>query len=119
MNETNLLIGEYYRLQPTQFTKLQSLMITQGIRRNGICEQSLSLVLSKELDSDGPKLYLSFRGVRNLTFQQPEWSEISIGHLEILAGSEIPNLSSRYLVRDPEQERIVWFECSDFDAILG
>jgi hypothetical protein len=119
MIDSDPLIDEYYRLQPTQFTVLQSLAITQGITGNGICEQSLSLVLSTELNDACSRLYLSFRGVRNFEFRQPEWSQISIGHLEILRGSEVPNVSSQYLVRDPEQEKILWFECKDFDARVG
>lgn len=119
MSESDPLISDYYQLGPTQFTKLQSLAVTQGISKRGVCEQSLSMVLSKELEDDSLKLYLSFRGVRNLEVRQPSWSEISIGHLEILSGSGVANISGRYLVRDPEQERIIWFECDNFDAYVA
>lgn len=119
MSESDPLISEYYRLGPTQFTKLQSLALTQGISISGVCEQSLSMVLSKDLQEGSLKLYLEFRGVMNLEFQQPQWSEISIGHLEIISGSDIANIYGRYLVRDPDQERIIWFECNDFDAYVA
>jgi hypothetical protein len=115
MNEPDALISEYYRLSPTHFVVLRSLSITQGISSHGICEQSLSVIFAKATDVEDAKLYLSFRGVRNLVFQQPEWSQISIGHLEILSGNEVANVCGRYLVRDAEQEQIIWFECNDFD----
>lgn len=118
MNDNDALIREYYRLKPTQFTILRSIAMTQGVGARGICEQSLSVVLSKELGDRTPSLRLTFHGVRNLVFEQPDWSQISIGHLEIMAGRDGQNVHGNYLVRDPDQERIVQFECDDFDAIL-
>jgi len=119
MKEVDSLISEYYRLNPTQYFVLRSLSITQGISSNGMCEQSLSVILGKASGDEGPKLYLSFRGVRKFEFQQPEWSEISIGHVEIISGSDVSNVTGRYLVRDASQERVIFFECNDFDSHVG
>lgn len=119
MTEADTLISEYYRLNPTQYFVLRSLSMTQGISSNGVCEQSLSMILAKASGDKGPSLHLSFRGVRNCEFQQPEWSEMSIGHLEIISGSEVASVSGRYFVRDASQERIIRFECNDFDSHVG
>ena len=119
MNDRDRRISEYYRLSPTLFTVLQSMMIVQGIGSDGVCKQSLSIVLSQQPGNGTPSLHLTFRGVRQFTFQQPEWSQMSIGHLEICAGTTIPGVNESYLVRDPDQECIVSFECDDFEAVLA
>ena len=77
------------------------------------------MVLRKDLGDTGDCLHVEFYGVRQLNLHQPDWSLITIGHLEILDGKELPSIESSYLVRDPEQERIVWFECRDFNAFIA
>jgi hypothetical protein len=112
-------IDNYYScLRPTQYSVVVCLTLTQEIGDEGICEQNMSLIMQKEFGEAGACLQLKFFGVRNLVLQQPPWSLVSIGHIEILLGSECPNIESNYLVRDPEQERIIWFECRDFDACV-
>ena len=44
---------------------------------------------------------------------------ISIGHIEIAISTGLRNVESNLLVRDPEQEQIIRFECRDFEAYLG
>lgn len=77
--------------------------------------QYLSVVLSKRFS--GEKLSLTFAGVRKLEIKQPLLSEI-VFWIEILNGDELPNIESNYLVRDPEQERVLFFECVDFEVEL-
>ena len=112
-------VEEYYRLQPTSYTTLRSLQLTQTSGPAGVCEQRLSIVLSKDINPEDTCLHTEFHGVRNLQLNQPDWSLISIGHLEIVVGRDIPDINSNYLVRDPEQERILWFECREFTAFVG
>jgi hypothetical protein len=119
MTTHDSLINDYYSLNPKQFFVLRSLSMKQELSRGGVCEQSLSVVLATATKDDGPSLHLSFRGVRNLKFQQPEWSEISIGHIEIRSAADTPNASGRYLVRDADQDSIIKFECNDFDSYVG
>ena len=114
MNEIASTITAYYALKPAQYSVLASLTLSQGLDDAGVCEQSLSLLMQQEFGRSGPCLHLEFHGVRNLMLQQPELSLMSIGHIQISAGSEGPNIQSKYLVRDPEQERVIWFECRDF-----
>jgi hypothetical protein len=112
-------IREYYELRPTEYSVVRTMTISQGIGPTGICEQTLSLVLQKELGSPGKSLFIEFHGVRNLLLRQPEWSLISMGHIEISAPSELQKYSSTLLVRDSDQEQIIRFECRDFEAHVG
>ena len=118
MNTFKTKICNYYELKPTHFPVVGSLSFLQAIGNAGACEQILSLIMQKEFGNSDVQLHITFYGVRNLVFQQPPWSLISIGHMEILLGSELPKIESNYLVRDPEQERIIWFECRDFEAFI-
>lgn len=119
MSDLEPKIRAYYNLQPTDYPVSQSIVLSQGIGPNGVCEQTLSMVLQKELASTAPSLRLEFYGVRKLVLQQPEWSLISIGHIEIAIPTGLRNVESNILVRDPEQEQIIRFECRDFEAYLG
>lgn len=109
-------ISEYYALKPTEYTLLESLTIRQGFGATGIMQQSLSIVLCKDSGDSNTKLSLDFIGVRRLEIKQPELSQITLSHVEILPGYSLPQVESEYLVRDPEQERILRFECGDFEA---
>ncbi len=119
MSDYESKIRDYYSLRPTQYSTLQSLTLSQGTGPSGVCEQSVSLVLSKGGNDEDECLHIDFFGVRHLIIQQPDWSLITIGHVEVLAGSKVPKVTGNYLVRDPEQERILWFECMDFNAVIG
>ena len=117
-NDSDVKIAAYYRLNPTQYTFVTSLSIRQGIGLNGVMEQSVIIVLQKSYDDATPSLRLEFTGVRRLEIQQPELSQISLAHVEISSGETLPQVREKYLVRDAEQERIVWFECRDFEAVV-
>lgn len=118
MNKFKSKVRGYYELNPTRYPVVASIAITQGLAFEGACEQTVSMVLEHQLGDPGAKLHLHFHGVRDLVVQQPASSLISIGHVEILCGAEFPGIQSNYLVRDPEQERVLWFECRDFDAYV-
>lgn len=109
-------ISEYYALRPTAYTSLESLTIRQGFGPSGVLEQYLSIALCKDGGDSDTRLLLEFAGVRRLEIRQPELSQITLPHVEILPGYSLPHINSEYLVRDPEQERILWFECRDFEA---
>jgi hypothetical protein len=113
VSELKTKIRDYYALQPKDYHVVQSIKLSQNFGRTGVCEQTLSLVLQKEVVSVA-RLCLEFYDVRKLLLQQPEWSLISIGLLDISmpAGSQENSL----LVRDLDQERIISFECQDFRA---
>jgi len=109
-------IAAYYRLMPTEYPFLSSFTIRQAMGIRGVMEQSVTIVLNKSHDDDTRSLRVEFFGVRQLEIRQPELSQISLPHLEILSAIDLPQVQGRYLVRDPEQGRIVWFACSDFLA---
>ncbi len=109
-------IHKYYSMQPTRFSVVHSLSLLQGKGPNGDWEQRIILILCKSSSDQSERLNLEFDGVRKLRIQQPDWSEISIGHLEIRPAKEMGNVVGNYLVRDPEQECIIWFACRDFSA---
>lgn len=43
---------------------------------------------------------------------------MSIGLLEVLVGEPIPIGQGKYVVRDADQDRVVWFEDMEFDASI-
>jgi hypothetical protein len=83
---------------------------------DGAYEQVLSLVLQKDLAILAGSLHLEFQGVRKLVLQQPDWSVISVGFLDISIGRDVAGIVGNLFVRDTDQERVVRFECRDFDA---
>jgi hypothetical protein len=117
MNHADSKISEYYGLNPASYSFLQSLALTQGISSSGVCEQSLSLILTRDIHASERRLRMTFRGTRNFRFQQPEWSMVSISHLEIVR-NPTPGIGSVYMVRDNDQECALWFECNDYEATI-
>ncbi len=118
MSDYESKIRDYYDLKPTRFPALHSLTISQAISPSGVCEQTVSVVLGTDIETTEGRLHVEFYGVRRFALQQPDWSLVTLSHIEILRGREIPNCDGNYLVRDPEQERIIWFECRDFKALI-
>jgi hypothetical protein len=116
VSEFDEKIREYYALRPTDYYVVRSISLNQSISSSGEYEQSLSIVLQKELANSKNCLYLEFYAVRKLVLQQTDWSRFSIGHIEILAPTEVPAGGNNFMVRDPEQERTIMFECRDFDV---
>src|SRR5690606_30792583 len=112
-------IAKYYAIKPTQFTSLKELTISQNLGANGYMQQSLSLILAKKFERQSECMYLDFFVVKGLEIRQPESSHITLPAIEIMKGRDLPNVHSNYLVRDPEQSRILWFECGDFEFTVG
>src|SRR5262245_9895204 len=109
-------IDDYYRLSPVDYTVVRAIVFSQGIATTGVCEQNLGLVLGKSMEYVGDSLHIDFYGVRKLIIRQPEWSLVSIGHVQIALGVELPNVEGNFLVRDSSQDEILRLECRDFDA---
>jgi len=118
MNSEEKKIASYYSLSPTKYGTLRRLTLSQAGGPDCVFEQHVSVVLACDTDSGGNCLRIDFTGVRNLVIRQPDWSLIVIAHIEILVGRDIPNVFSKFLVRDPDQERVLWFECADFHAAV-
>jgi predicted class III extradiol MEMO1 family dioxygenase len=51
MTSFHLAVEEYYRLNPTNFTDLLSLQLTQAVGPNGEYEQVLAVILEKRCRS--------------------------------------------------------------------
>lgn len=119
MSDLEVKIGEYRSLHPTDYHVLSSLTLSNQIGPDGACEQVLSLLLQKEPDSSAGSLHLEFQGVRKLVFQQPKWSLISIGFLEVSLGREVTGVFGNLYVADKGHEEVVRFECRDFDAHIS
>ena len=110
-------IDEYYELSPTQFGVVQSLVLQQCFDANDVMKQSLFLVLRRSLDHPAnDMLRLEFYGVRHLEVGQPDLSLVTLPHLEILLGRDVPTCTDPYYVRDPSQNRVIRFHCEDFVA---
>ena len=78
-------ITEYYSLDPTYFRVLKSFLVTQVTdSATGEMQQQLSLVLAKNAEFSGEMLHLELFGVRNLRFEQPHFSLITLSHVEIV-----------------------------------
>jgi hypothetical protein len=112
-------LAYYYSIKPTQFSALKQLTFSQSLGANGGMEQSLSIILARDHDDLEQCLYLDFYGVKRLELKQPETSHIVLSAIEIMLGCDVPNVYENYVVRDPEQSRILWFECRDFQAVVG
>jgi hypothetical protein len=115
VSELKIKIRDYYDLRPKDYHVMQSITLSQSLGSTGVCEQTLSLVLKKEAVS-AARLHLEFYGVRNLLLQQPEWSLITMGLLDISMPTGLQDFENGLLVRDLDQERIISFECRDFHA---
>ena len=103
----------YYSYKPADFNILETLTLGQEFDSTATMSQVLSVVLSHK--SGKQKLSLTFTGVRKLEFKQPPLSQITVW-IEILDGDDLPMVEGRYLVRDPEQERVLYLECADFEV---
>lgn len=111
-------IDRYYELSPTQYSVVETLLLKQGFDSDNVMKQSLSIVMKKPLDHPSKEvMYLDFFGIRNLELNQPDWSLISIPHIEIVLGIDVPNCAEQYYVRDPSQERVIRFSCEDFRVV--
>src|SRR5262249_32105858 len=106
---------DYYDLRPKDYHVVQSITLSQKFGPSGIFEQTLSLILQKKVVSEA-RLCLEFYGVRKLLLQQPEWSLISIGLLDISMQTGLQDFENNLLVRDLDHDAIISFECRDFDA---
>lgn len=115
MTEAQLQLERYYSCKPADFTVLDSLTLSQGLDSSGVMKQFLSVALLRS--SDNTTLSLTFIGVSKLEIKQPALSQISFW-IEILDGADLPMVESNFLVRDPEQERVVFFECDDFEIVI-
>lgn len=111
-------IARYWAMKPIVYRHFKSMRFSQYSDRNGWMKQKISIVLASEVgnEQDQEHLYLDFFEVRNLQIQQPETSNVVLSPVEILPGYSLPQIESRYLVRDPEQKEFLWFECGDFEA---
>jgi hypothetical protein len=112
-------VREYYALNPTAYFIVRLVSLSQGISPARVNEQSLYVVLGRELGGSSPCLHIEFQGVRKLVLQQPEWSQISLGHLEITQITADPAVTEKYAVRDAGQDSLISFECRDFDAVIS
>ncbi|NJA04224.1 hypothetical protein HC024_00490 [Methylococcaceae bacterium WWC4] len=111
-------IDRYYELSPTQYSVVESLSLKQEFDSDNVMRQTLSVVMKKTLDYPSKDaLRLDFFGVRNLKLNQPDWSLISIPHIEILLGGDVPRCTEKYYVHDPSQEQVIRFSCEDFHAV--
>lgn len=115
MTDAQLQLEQYYSCNPADYTILESLTLSQRLDRSGVMKQFLSVVLMRS--SNKMTLSLTFIGVSKLEFKQPTLSQISFW-IEILEGADLPMVESNFLVRDPEQERVVFFECDDFEIVV-
>lgn len=110
-------IDRYYALSPTQYSVVESFLLGQGFNSENEMKQTISIVMKKTLDSPSKEaLRLNFYGVRNLKLNQPDWSLISIPHVEIMLGRDVPGCTEQFYVRDPSQEQVIRFSCDDFQA---
>lgn len=109
-------IRAYYDLRPTNYPVVHSIRLFQEIGSAGACEQALSIVLQKEFGSVEKCLCLDFLGVRELSLHQPQWSLISIAHLEITLAAKPIASGGTLLVSDADQDQIIRFLCRDFAA---
>ena len=109
-------IARYWAMKPIVYGVLKSLTLSQYLDSNGWVKQQVTVVLAKDLENHEELLHLTFYEVRNCQIQQPWTTNIVLCPVEILPGYSLPQIESEYLVRDPEQERILWFECGDFEA---
>lgn len=119
MNIFESKIQAYYDLRPVQFSVLHSLAIYQGMGPDRVFEQRVCIVLDRLNDEKCEQLYLDFDGVRNLRFQQPDWSEISLNHIEIITVADDSNMKNSFRVRDTSQDSIISFDCRQFEANVG
>jgi hypothetical protein len=116
MSDLQVRVRDYYALRPADYHVLSLMTLSQQLGPEGVCEQVLRLVLQKDFASAEASLHLEFLGVRKLAFEQPEWSLISVGHIEISLGREVVGSIGNFFVRDTDQERVLRFECRDFSA---
>ena len=117
MIDTSKLV-EFFTLNPRQFSVLKAITISQGNSVTGVYEQHVSLVLVKATDDDSESLCLEFHGVQKLQISQPDASVVTI-HLNILDGSTVPDRDCVFFVRDAELDRVICFECRDFEAFTA
>lgn len=115
VTELQSKVQAYYDLHPTDYFVLQSLMLEQGNAPDGVFEQLLTVILKKSEASSLASLHLRFSGVRKLAFRQPEWSQISFGHLEVQALENSAEGGSHF----SDQDGTIAFECRDFDASVA
>ena len=101
-------ITNYYKLRPADYGPIVVLEFTQFEIRDSGVEQEVRVVLSKRPKLSGPRLTLTFRGVRQLEFRQPDLSLASFGLVEI-------NECDGEL-RVAEDEGRLKFTCRTFDA---
>src|SRR5215467_5538310 len=112
MSELKTKIRDYCALRPKDYHVVQSITLSQNFGPTGVYEQTVSLVLQKEVVSVA-RLCLEFYGVRKLLLQQPEWSLISIGLLDISMQTGLQDFENNLLVCDLDHEAIISFECRD------
>jgi hypothetical protein len=108
-------IARYYALKPSKFPVVKSFSITQAPdSKTGEMQQHLSIVFAKDHSFCGEMLYLDLLGVRNLQFDQPSWSLISLSNITIANATPAGKFDRRLVVRDAEQEKVFGCSCHDF-----
>jgi hypothetical protein len=112
-------IANFAALNPKKYPVIGSLQLTQGIGPSGECEQTVLVLLQKELDDVTNVLRMEFYGVRALTFAQTEWSLLEVDFLEVIEATDVPDGTGKYRVQDASHERVLQFECRDFTARLA
>ena len=115
MTDISKKVADFVELNPRKFPVLRMVTITQGDGIDGVYEQRVSVILARDVDDESELLHVEFYGVRQLVFSQPDFSVINI-HLEILDASMVQGTVCTFFVRDTEQEKVICFECSDFEA---
>ena len=113
-------VEDYYALSPTEYRVLESFILKQNAGSNGVMKQTLSLGLQRSSDPPTAEiLRLEFHGVTHLRLLQPDLSLISISHIEISPGEDVPRCTRGYYVRDPSQQEVIRFCCEDFSATVA
>jgi len=119
MSDLPQMIHEYYALNPTAYFVVRLVSLSQNASPAQANEPSLYVVLGRELEGSSPCLHIEFQGVRKLVLRQPEWSQISVGHLEITQTTADSAGMGKYAVRDAGADGLISFECCDFDAVIS
>ena len=101
-------INDYYKLRPAEYGSIVVVEFMQFETSDRAVQQDLRVVLSKSPKLSGPRLILTFRGVRQVEFHQPDLSLASFGLVEIT------ECDGEFRVAEDEGQ--LKFFCMTFDA---
>ena len=104
-------------IDPAAFPVVTSFSLDQEVCEERI-ELSLRLVLRSTSSQDDRRLHLTFHGVRELKFDQPEWSVFNLPKIEILTVHDRQWEKLNYLVREAEND-ILSFYCNGYEASVS